>query len=229
MVCLCTSSLIEGVILQPASGGLWPHPLNQVGLPLHLLPIVEWANWKGIEFALNNHANRSSGESPFFTVYGCHPSVPFPVPISSVVPSAAERQQSFNSIWADVFKNLHLAASRYIGFQCCLSPIFLPGDKIWYIHLYTPSMKFAPHFIGPFTILCQVKPVAFKLRLPLHLWGVLKSSKFLSWDIKRHLLYKMDRFFLSSSSSFSNSQYHGSVWNQANPGFQILQGGSFYI
>lgn len=67
------------------------------------------------EFALNNHGNASTVESPFFTVYSHHLS------------------QSFNSIWPDVPKNLHLAASRYkvaADQHRRVSPKFQPGDKI---------------------------------------------------------------------------------------------------
>lgn len=62
-----------------------------------------------VEFALNNHANLVGLP---FSVYGHHP-VPFPVSICPAVSAAAETQQSFNSIWADVSQNLHLAASKY--------------------------------------------------------------------------------------------------------------------
>lgn len=53
------------------------------------------------EFAPNNHANASTGEFPFFRVYGCHPSVPFSVAISAVVPAATETLQSWarSYIW----------------------------------------------------------------------------------------------------------------------------------
>lgn len=118
--------------------------------------------------------------------------------------------------WADVSKNLHLAASKYkvaADRHHRVSSKFLPGDKAGLstknISLRIPPIKFAPRFNGPFTILCPVNPVAFKLRHPSHL-------RFPNvFYVSLLDLYIINKFSLS----FSNSQYHRSVRSQANLGF----------
>lgn len=130
--------------------------------------LLPWA-----EFSHNNHVNISSQKTPFITVYGRHPQLPLPMTCSSDIPALATVQESFNSMWADVHDSLQKAANKFKSFADCRRrkpPSLQPGDKVWLstrnIKLRVPSLKFAPRFIGPYTITSKLNPVCFKLQIP---------------------------------------------------------------
>ena len=126
-----------------------------------------------MEFAVNNAEQESVQNTPFYLNYGQHPLTPLMATFEPKVPAAEHFVRVFNETIADATQALKDAQSRQkndkdrhrrdLSFQI--------GDHVL---LSTANIKLKaagtkklmPKFIGPFKVLKQVGPVAYKLELP---------------------------------------------------------------
>ena len=130
-----------------------------------------------LELAYNNTVNASTGHTPFFLNHGTHPRLPATPPAPKTTahtPAAQDFLATMQSALESTTQHLHDAQARMIkaankrrrphgitvGSQVLLSTANLdlkaPGQ----------SPKLLPRFIGPFPVVAQVNPVAFRLQLP---------------------------------------------------------------
>jgi hypothetical protein len=128
-----------------------------------------------VEFAINNAYHESIRTTPFMMNYGVHPLTPtsFRMRTSSKVPAAQKFTEHMQQIIADAKHHLQAAQQRQKVYadQNRTNTTFKKGDKVL---LSTANIKLKaigthkllPKYIGPFEILSEINPVAFKLRLP---------------------------------------------------------------
>lgn len=136
-------------------------------------------NWAGLlpaaEFAYNNSAHASHGESPFFTVYGYHPEFNLLVADDSHeerVPDARERIETIQKLRKTLETKLQQAADyQATYYNRNHKPLaFKSGDKVWLsmknIPVKRPSKKLADKFSGPYVIEEPIGKQAYRLNLP---------------------------------------------------------------
>jgi hypothetical protein len=132
-----------------------------------------------VEFAYNNAPHQSTSYSPFFLNSGPYPNVSdsfFSRPVSSV-PSTNDFLSLIQTSLQSAKQHLAVAQNRQkqyadrhrreleftLGDQVLLSTAHLP------LPLSSQVRKLASRWIGPFSILQVISPVAYKLDLPSHL------------------------------------------------------------
>mgnify|MGYP002655140599 CR=1 FL=1 len=125
------------------------------------------------EFALNNAVNRSTGRSPFFLNYGCHPVLPIWRELDINVPAAKRFAQSFVTRLAEAKACMEAALQRSADYynRNKRDVTFLPGQLLMLStknlrKLAQGSRKLLPRYIGPFTVVRMVGKTAVELRLP---------------------------------------------------------------
>uniref|UniRef100_A0A670J1E6 Integrase catalytic domain-containing protein n=1 Tax=Podarcis muralis TaxID=64176 RepID=A0A670J1E6_PODMU len=122
-----------------------------------------------VEFAYNNAENVSTGMTPFFANHGCHPrAFPGRGEESWSVPAAEQFAEEMEAIHQQLQLNLGRAKEVYkreADKHWRPGETIRVGDKVW---LSTQGLpwKLKPRRVGPFEVIQQVNPVAFKLRLP---------------------------------------------------------------
>eukprot|EP00210_Caulerpa_lentillifera_P002711 g2591.t1 len=151
-----------------------------------LRPYVEnepqdWSNYlHQAEFAANNSINLSTGYSPFYLMYGCHPQLPDTLAHSSR--KIKSEVDSVTSTISKMQKTLADAASRYEQAQDSMlratnrhrrDTEFVVGDSVLIRSQFLPRMtkdilptKLRRRYIGPFTVCKKISPVAYQLELP---------------------------------------------------------------
>ena len=129
------------------------------------------------EFAYNNSKQASTGFTPFELDTGRHPNTPTSWAATTVkVAATADFMDHWNFMIQQAKDNLFEAQQRQrkyadqkhryvefeIGDQVLLSSknILSPVDKL------RPTLKLAPKFLGPFTIIDKISETAYKLDLP---------------------------------------------------------------
>uniref|UniRef100_A0A803KEW4 Chromo domain-containing protein n=1 Tax=Xenopus tropicalis TaxID=8364 RepID=A0A803KEW4_XENTR len=132
---------------------------------------AEFLPWA--EFAFNNSTHSSTGESPFFVVFGYHPRVFSFSTTSSDVPAVDSLVNQFSSIWQRVQESLSTAVAiqkKAFDKHHKASPEYQVGDKVWLssrnVPLKVSSSKFAPKYIGPFSVSEVINPNTVRLELP---------------------------------------------------------------
>ena len=136
-----------------------------------------------LEFAINSSTSVSTDATPFFLNYGEHPKLPLDVinPDSNV----HSVQQLLDSMKMHIetakahLKKAQEAQSQQankkrrdfafeVGEKVLLSTVRKLGGNEKYINFITkgPANKLNPRYIGPFTVIEKVGPVAYKLELP---------------------------------------------------------------
>lgn len=128
------------------------------------------------ELAHNSQWHSSLRCSLFQAAFGYQPRVlPFQSSFGEI-PAAANMVSRLTTHWRNIKKVLLQSVHGYKGYADCHrkpAPRYRLNQLVWLstknMKLQQPSSKLGPSFIGPFSILCQVNPVAYKLRLPLQL------------------------------------------------------------
>ena len=130
------------------------------------------------EFACNNAPNASTGMSPFRLNHGRDPRTPYTAlrTIVDEIPAATEFMESLANaskiatdalVLAKAYQEKNANQSRRpltleVGSQVLLSSAHITLAS----QAARPSRKLQPRFIGPYRVLQQVSPVAYKLELP---------------------------------------------------------------
>ncbi|KAK3509986.1 hypothetical protein QTP70_024321, partial [Hemibagrus guttatus] len=115
----------------------------------------------------------SMGLTPFQCILGYQPPL-FPWSGEpSDIPAVEEWYQWSQEVWERAHIRLQRGVRRHrIQADWCRRPhpAYRVGQKVWLstqnLHLKLPCRKLNPRFIGPFEIIRQVNPVAYRLRLP---------------------------------------------------------------
>ena len=130
------------------------------------------------QFACNNAPNASTGNSPFRSNHGRDPRTPYTAlrNLTDEIPAATDFMESLANASKIATDALALAkANQETNANRSRRPLtFAVGDQVLlssaHITLASqaarPSRKLQPRFIGPYRILQQVSPVAYKLELP---------------------------------------------------------------
>ncbi|KAK3550710.1 hypothetical protein QTP70_003968 [Hemibagrus guttatus] len=125
------------------------------------------------EYAQNSLIHSSTGLTPFQCVLGYQPPL-FPWSGEpSDVPAVEEWYCQSQELW----ERTHVRLQRAVRRQRIQAdqrrrphPSYQVGQRVWLstrnLRLRLPCKKLSPKFIGPFEIVRQVNPVAYRLRLP---------------------------------------------------------------
>jgi hypothetical protein len=141
---------------------------NYVGTEINWEPFLPLA-----EFAINNSVNRSTGQSPFYLIYGRHPSTPVTRELDDTVPEATitasalmerlsrartclEAAQQRAKAYADQDRR---PASFAVDQQVMLSTVNIKRTA-------KGSRKLLPKWLGPFKIKRVIRDTAVELELP---------------------------------------------------------------
>uniref|UniRef100_A0A670KDA0 Gypsy retrotransposon integrase-like protein 1 n=1 Tax=Podarcis muralis TaxID=64176 RepID=A0A670KDA0_PODMU len=126
------------------------------------------------EFAYNNAERVSTGMSPFMANYGCHPrAFPGRGEEGWSVPVAEQFVEEMEALHQQLKMNLERAKEIYkrqADKHCREGDAIRVGDRVWLstqgLPLKGGCKKLQPRWLGPFEVMQQVNPVAFKLKLP---------------------------------------------------------------
>ncbi|KAK3543641.1 hypothetical protein QTP70_025987 [Hemibagrus guttatus] len=126
------------------------------------------------EYAQNSLIHSSMGLTPFQCVLGYQPPLfPWSGELSNV-PAVEEWYRQSQEVW----ERAHVRLQRAVRRQRIQAdrhrrphPSYKVGQRFWLsmrnLRLKLPCLKLSPKFIGPFEIVRQVNPVAYRLRLPV--------------------------------------------------------------
>src|SRR4051794_30473649 len=180
---LCTklgTKLAMSTAFHPQTNGQTERANQVLEQILRNYTTYEQDNWDELlpftEFAYNNSANSATGFSPFHILFGQEINTWSTIVHTANNPEATTKTENITDIIDTVKKNLAAAqktqATSYnkrhrdvqfdIGDKVLLSTKNL---KLAALAL-SPSRKFLPRFVGPFTITVKISAVAYKLDLP---------------------------------------------------------------
>ncbi|KAK3572897.1 hypothetical protein QTP86_010584 [Hemibagrus guttatus] len=125
------------------------------------------------EYAQNSLTHASTGMTPFQCVLGYQPPL-FPwAGEPSDVPAVEDCYQRSQEVWERAHVRLQRAVRRQriqANWRRRPHPSYRVGQMVWLstrnLRLKLPCRKLSPRFVGPFEIIRQVNPVAYRLRLP---------------------------------------------------------------
>jgi transposase InsO family protein len=137
-------------------------------------------NWQDLlplaEFACNNSVHASTGKTPFFANYGCHPNSVTTVASrtpNSDNPAAEDLAVSLRNIHKQLALDLADASATQAHFynrKVKKAPRFKKGNQVWLlrrnIKTTRPSDKLDYKRLGPFRIAKKIGKAAFRLKLP---------------------------------------------------------------
>ena len=139
----------------------------------------EQTNWITLlplaQFAYNNTLHSSTQTTPFFANQGWHPRFEINSPTHPVNPAAEARAQELSELHKDLaalLKQAQKQQKNHADRFRIVAPEFSVGDQVWLlrrnIKTTRPCDKLDYRKLGPFKIIAQVNPVAFRLELPAH-------------------------------------------------------------
>ena len=139
--------------------------------------VNEWQdNWHTYlplaEFAHNNWLNETTGESPFFILYGFNPHADW-VDKPSPIPQVALRLDQFKMARQHTQELMIKAQKSWVKHKDM--PKYQNRDLVWleghHLHTNQLTTKLAPKRHGPFPIIQVMSPVNYRLRLPTQ-WSI---------------------------------------------------------
>ncbi len=133
-------------------------------------------NWQAYlplaEFAHNNWPNETTGESPFFVLYGFNPRTDW-TDKPSLIPQVALRLDQFKRARQHTQELMIKAQKSWVKHKDM--PKYHKGDLVWLEghHLRTnqPTAKLVPKRHGPFPIIQVMSPINYRLKLPMQ-WSI---------------------------------------------------------
>ncbi len=151
------------------------------------------------EFAHNNWPNETTGESPFFTLYGFNPRADW-TDKPSPIPQVALRLDQFKRARQCAQELMIKAQQSWVRNKD--TPKYQEGDLVWLEgrHLRTnqPTAKLAPKRHGPFPIVQVMSPINYRLKLPTQ------------WSIH-------DVFHIDLLTPYRETDTHGSNYSRPAP------------
>ncbi len=139
--------------------------------------VNEWQdNWHSylllVEFTHNNWPNETTGESPFFVLYGFNPHADW-TDKPSPIPQVAPRLDQFKMARQHTQELMIKAQKSWVKHRD--TPKYQEGDLVWlegcHLHTNQPTIKLAPKRHGPFSIVQVMSPVNYRLKLPMQ-WSI---------------------------------------------------------
>ncbi len=160
-------------------------------------------NWDAylplVEFVHNNWPNETTGESPFFVLYGFNPCADW-TDKPSPIPQVALRLDQFKRARQRAQELMVKAQKSWVSHKSM--PKYQQGDLVWLEgrHLRTnqPTAKLAPKRHGPFSIVQVMSPVNYQLKLPT------------GWRIH-------DVFHIDLLTPYRETDLHGSNYSRPAP------------
>ncbi len=151
------------------------------------------------EFAHNNWPNETTGESPFFILYGYNPRADW-TDKPSPIPQVALRLDQFKRARQRAQELMIKAQKSWVKHKD--TPKYQEGDLVWLEgrHLRTnqPTAKLAPKRHGPFPIVQVMSSVNYRLKLPTQ------------WSIH-------DVFHIDLLTPYRETEAHGSNYSRPPP------------
>jgi len=120
----------------------------------------------------NNWPNETTGESPFFTLYGFNLHADW-TDKPSPIPQVALRLDQFKRARQCTQELMIKAQQSWVKHKD--TPKYQEGDLVWlegrHLHTNQPTTKLAPKRHGPFPIVQVMSPVNYQLKLPTQ-WSI---------------------------------------------------------
>lgn len=126
------------------------------------------------QFAYNNAQHSSTGETPFYSVYGFHPKFSINLPRTNRDQTPAdERINKLNGLRENMQFNISIAQETHAlhyDRNRSKGPQYKVGDKVWlstkHIRSQRPTGKLDNKRLGPFQIIALAGTRSYKLELP---------------------------------------------------------------
>jgi len=161
-----------------------------------------------MEFAHNNWPNETTGQSPFFILYGFNPSADW-MDKPSPIPQVALRLDQFKMARQRAQELMIKAQQSWVKHKD--TPKYNNGDLVWleghHLHTNQPTAKLTPKRHGPFPIIQVMSPINYRLKLPTQ------------WSI--HDIFHIDLLTL-----YQETELHGSNYSRSAP--DLIDNGEEY-
>jgi len=151
------------------------------------------------EFTHNNWPNETTGESPFFVLYGFNPRADW-TDKPSPIPQVALRLNQFKEARQRAQELMVKAQRSWVKHKD--TPKYQEGDLVWlegcHLRTHQPTTKLAPKRHGPFRIIQVMSPINYRLKLPTQ------------WSIH-------DVFHIDLLTPYRETDIHGSNYSRPAP------------